>query len=201
MFLYSLSGHSKSKDQPGFQSLVSSIKTQQWLWFKGISVRELAADTVLHFHHVIARTYWEQAYTRPQLKHTPMRARRTSVALPHLASWLGSFPDAEVADEPGQGQTQGQLPAHAAHVLNTIWDLQHSAPDWAQTPYFKFLCAAVVSNSQMVPVVQWSHSCYFLKEKQVASSLHGASETISHNVKPSPFAGKCLADDFSTTGK
>lgn len=50
----------------------------------------------------------------------------------HLAGWLGSFPDAEVADEPGQTQTHGQLPAHSSHVLDTIWYLQDSASDRAK---------------------------------------------------------------------
>lgn len=61
---------------------------------------------------------------------TCMHSKR--VTFPHLASWLGSFPDAKVADEPGQGQTHGQLPAHSPHVLNTIWYLQYPASDWAQ---------------------------------------------------------------------
>ena len=38
----------------------------------------------------------------------------------YLAGRFGSLPDAEVADEPGQGQTEGQLPANTAHVLDAI---------------------------------------------------------------------------------
>lgn len=58
-----------------------------------------------------------------------LKSWQYTVNMMHLAGWLGSFPDAEVADEPGQSQTHGQLPAHSPHVLDTIWYLQHSASD------------------------------------------------------------------------
>lgn len=61
--------------------------------------------------------------------HSAWKSKQDTVNMMHLASWLGSFPDAEVADEPGQSQTHGQLPAHSPHVLDTIWYLQHSASE------------------------------------------------------------------------
>lgn len=153
------------------------------MWSKGTSVRELAADTVPHFH-VIASLI-ENKHTHSLNSNTP-----PSVAPPHLASGLGSFPDAEVADEPGQGQTQGQLPAHPTHVLNTIWDLQHSASDWTQTPCCQFESVAVVSNSQLVRQRNSSMLCngvilviFSKKQTNIASSLQSASGTISRNVK------------------
>lgn len=37
----------------------------------------------------------------------------------HLAGRLDSFPDAEVADDPGNGQTDHQVPVQRANVMNT----------------------------------------------------------------------------------
>lgn len=46
----------------------------------------------------------------------------------YFACGLDPFPDAEVADDPCQQQTQSQLPAQAAHMLDAIGNLQHSPP-------------------------------------------------------------------------
>lgn len=37
----------------------------------------------------------------------------------HLASRLDSLPDAEVADDPCDGQTENQVPIQRANVVNT----------------------------------------------------------------------------------
>lgn len=47
---------------------------------------------------------------------------------PHLARGLDSLPDAEVAEDPGEQEAQGQLPAQTPQVLDTIGDLQDPPP-------------------------------------------------------------------------
>lgn len=37
---------------------------------------------------------------------------------PHLASGLDPFPDAEVADDPGEQEAQGQLPTQGPQVMD-----------------------------------------------------------------------------------
>ena len=46
----------------------------------------------------------------------------------HLASGLDSLPDAEVADDPGNGQTDNQVPVQGPNVINTWGNSQDSAP-------------------------------------------------------------------------
>lgn len=41
----------------------------------------------------------------------------------HLSSGLDALPDAKVADDPRQDETQDQFPPQAAHLINTTWDL------------------------------------------------------------------------------
>lgn len=47
---------------------------------------------------------------------------------PHLARGLDPLPDAEVADDPGKQEAQGQLPAQGPQVLDAIRDLQDPPP-------------------------------------------------------------------------
>ena len=47
---------------------------------------------------------------------------------PHLACDLDALPDAEVADDPGEQETQGQLPAQASQVLDARADAQNTSP-------------------------------------------------------------------------
>ena len=46
----------------------------------------------------------------------------------HFARGLDALPDAEVADDPGEQETQGQLPAQAAQVLDARADAQNTSP-------------------------------------------------------------------------
>lgn len=46
----------------------------------------------------------------------------------YLASGLHSLPDAEIADDPGSGQTDNQVPVQRADVMNTRGNSQDSAP-------------------------------------------------------------------------
>lgn len=50
----------------------------------------------------------------------------------HLSCGFGSLPDAEVADDPGDEQTQGQVPVQRTHVVNAGGNPEHSSP--AETP-------------------------------------------------------------------
>lgn len=98
-----------------------------------------STNNINNFHHITLRCsslVWH-SLSALQSKHfthteTHTKQKQTWITTSHLASWLGPLPDAKVADEPGQGQTHGQLPAHSPHVLNTIWYLQYSAPVLAQ---------------------------------------------------------------------
>lgn len=47
---------------------------------------------------------------------------------PHLACGLDALPDAEIADDPGEQEAQGQLPAQGAQVVDTRGDAQNSSP-------------------------------------------------------------------------
>ena len=47
---------------------------------------------------------------------------------PHLARDLDTLPDAEVTDDPGEQETQGQLPAQAAQVLDARADAENTSP-------------------------------------------------------------------------
>lgn len=47
---------------------------------------------------------------------------------PHLARDLDALPDAEVTDDPGEQETQGQLPAQAAQVLDARADAENTSP-------------------------------------------------------------------------
>lgn len=53
-----------------------------------------------------------------------MGTRRIMDEEDHLCSYfscgLDTFPDAEVADDPRQQETQSQLPAYSAQFVNTI---------------------------------------------------------------------------------
>lgn len=98
------------------------------LW-QNCDIWQAEQATVQHSHVILSLKNNSLPLSNTQ---TCMHSKRKCVTSPHLASWLGSFPDAKVADEPGQGQTHGQLPAHSPHVLNTIWYLQYPASDWAQ---------------------------------------------------------------------
>lgn len=46
----------------------------------------------------------------------------------HLASRLYSLPNAEVADDPCNGQTDNQISIQRANVINTWGNSQHSSP-------------------------------------------------------------------------
>lgn len=46
----------------------------------------------------------------------------------NLSCGLNTLPNAEVANDPGQDETQDQLPPQAAHLLNTTGDFQNTAP-------------------------------------------------------------------------
>lgn len=48
---------------------------------------------------------------------------------PHLACDLDPLPDAEVADDPGKQEAQGQLPAQGPQVVDARGDAQGSSPD------------------------------------------------------------------------
>lgn len=46
----------------------------------------------------------------------------------YLPGGLHTFPDTKVTDNPGQQQTQGQLPAYTAQLVDTVRDVQNSSP-------------------------------------------------------------------------
>lgn len=46
----------------------------------------------------------------------------------YLPGGLDTFPHAEVADDPGEDETQDQLPPQAAHLLDATRDLQGPPP-------------------------------------------------------------------------
>ena len=48
---------------------------------------------------------------------------------PHLACGLDPLPDAEVADDPGKQEAQGQLPAQGSQVMDACGDAQNTSPD------------------------------------------------------------------------
>lgn len=48
--------------------------------------------------------------------------------LSYLSGGFGPLPDAEVAYEPGQEQTECQLPSQAPNVLDSAGDAEHAAP-------------------------------------------------------------------------
>lgn len=50
----------------------------------------------------------------------------------YFACGLDPFPDAEVADDPRQQETQSQLPAHSTQFVNTIRETQDSLPEGVQ---------------------------------------------------------------------
>lgn len=50
----------------------------------------------------------------------------------HLSCGFGSLPDAEVAHDPGDEQTQGQVPVQGTHVVDAGGNPEHSPP--AETP-------------------------------------------------------------------
>lgn len=41
----------------------------------------------------------------------------------HLSGWLDAFPNTKVADDPGQDETQDQLPSQAADLLDATGDI------------------------------------------------------------------------------
>lgn len=47
----------------------------------------------------------------------------------YFASGLDSFPDAEIADDPGQQEAESQLPAHSAQIVKTFCYFQCSPPE------------------------------------------------------------------------
>lgn len=48
---------------------------------------------------------------------------------PHLPCGLDPLPDAEVADDPGKQEAQGQLPAQGPQVMDTWGNAQNTSPD------------------------------------------------------------------------
>ena len=48
-----------------------------------------------------------------------------SLKASNLPRWLDALPNAEVADDPAQDETQGQFPPQAAHLLNATGDVQN----------------------------------------------------------------------------
>lgn len=52
----------------------------------------------------------------------------TEVSLTNLSCGFRSLPDAEVAHDPGDEQTQGQVPVQRAHVVNARGNPQRSSP-------------------------------------------------------------------------
>lgn len=53
---------------------------------------------------------------------------RMRVRACHLPSRLDALPHTEVADDPGEDETQGQLPPQAAHLLDAPRHLQGPPP-------------------------------------------------------------------------
>lgn len=47
----------------------------------------------------------------------------------HLPSGFDPFPDAEVTHDPGDGQTEGQVPVQRAHVVDAGRQPQGSSPE------------------------------------------------------------------------
>lgn len=51
-----------------------------------------------------------------------------TVQAANLSCWLDTLPNAEVADDPGQDETQDQFPPQAPHLLDTTRDFQNPTP-------------------------------------------------------------------------
>lgn len=48
-------------------------------------------------------------------------------SISHLASRLDTFPDTKITNDPGQQETQSQLPPNAAQLVDTSCDVQNSS--------------------------------------------------------------------------
>lgn len=57
----------------------------------------------------------------------------------HLPGGSHAFPNTEVAKDPGEEETQDQLPPQAANLLNAIRDAQHASPGKSHTTHWLHL--------------------------------------------------------------